>query len=416
MDNLILTPKVFASLVLMDLGGELNVCKNMSHAVTPEFAKKNNKVGAIVQVRRPYRFVPSKGLKYQPQPLVDTVMPVQVSQVAQVSYDWDSVEKTLDLREARELYSRPAAMDLASLINAEAATFCADNTFNSVGTPGAAPTDDLTYLSAGDLIVAQGLPQGEDLNLIINRKMSSAFVHGTKTLFNPVGSISTQWKQGEMVDSLGYKVYKDQTINLHTVGTYAGSPIVHLGGQAAEGGNNGTMTLNTQGWTTTTLNQGDKFVIGSASSATVGGVQSVHPRTRKATGYQQQFTVLATISDSSGTINMLVSPAITPSGQYQNVDSSPVDTAIITLVGATGVAAQQGLLMHKSAFAFVSVPMSAPEPGLGAVVAQVTDPDTGISLRLIRAFDSFNSVEINRIDVLYDFASMYREMACVIQG
>ena len=72
--------------------------------------------------------------------------------------------------------------------------------------------------------------------------------------------------------------------------------------------------------------------------------------------------------------------------------------------------------MHKTAYAFVSVPMLAPGPGEGAVVATETDPETGISLRLIKAFDAFHSVHIHRIDVLYDFARMYGEMACVIQS
>jgi hypothetical protein len=418
MNNFLATPQIFAGLVMMDLGGALHVCENMSHAVDKEFAKKNNKIGAQVMVRRPYRFTVSSGIIYDPQPLADTAMPVTISQTAQVGYDWDAIEKTLSLREMQELYSKPAAMALASKINAAAATFAADNTFNSVGTPGTAPTDDLAYLSAGDLIVAMGMPEDEELKLIVNRRMSSAFVHGTKTLFNPTGAISAQWKQGTMVDSLGYSVYRDQTINTHTVGTYSGSPIVHLGNQQADGANNATMTLNTQGWGSgvTTLNRGDKFVIGSASSATVGGVMSVHPQTRLSTGYQQQFTVVNTISDTAGTINMVVFPAITPYGQYQNVDSSPVDTAIITMVGASGVSAQQGLLMHKNAFAFVSVPLNGPDPGMGALVTNVRDPETGIALQLTKAFDSINHREINKILVLFDFAKLYPEMACVVQA
>ncbi len=142
----------------------------------------------------------------------------------------------------------------------------------------------------------------------------------------------------------------------------------------------------------------------------------MHPRTRLSTGYQQQFTVVNTISDTTGTINMVVYPAITPSGQYQNTDIAAPDNGIITVVGATGTQCQQGLLMHKTAFAFVSVPMSAPATGEGAVVAQETDPMTGISLRMINAFDYKESVHINRIDVLYDFARLYAELACVIQA
>lgn len=428
MDNLILTPQIFAKMVLMNLGSGLHVAQNMSHEVTKEFAQKGNKVGATVQVRRPYRFQAVKGLRYNPQAVVDTALPVSVSQVAQVAYDWDSVELALSVREANELYAKPAALALATQINAEAATFCAQNTFNSVGTPGTTPTTTQTYLSAGDLLVAQGLPNNAPLTCIINRKMSSSYVFTNQVLYNPAGKIGAQYDKGETVDEfLGYSWKKDQTINTHTVGTYGGTPLVNGANQTAEGGNNATMTLNTDGWTSTTLNKGDKFVIGSATVATavVGGVQSVYPQggtggssptSRPGTGYQQFFTVVNTISDTTGTINMTVFPAVTPSGQYQNVDAAAVDNAIITLVGTSGATAQQGLLMHRDAFAFVSVPMTAPGPGEGAVVAQERDAETGIALRIIKAFDYLNSVHINRIDVLYDFARMYAEQSCVIQG
>ena len=428
MDNLILTPQIFAKMVLMNLGSNLHVCQNMSHEVTKEFAQKGNKVGSQVQVRRPYRFQATKGLKYNPQPVVDTALPVTVSQVAQVSYDWDSVELALSIREANELYAKPCALALATQINAEAATFCADNTFNSVGTPGTTPTTTQTYLNAGDLLVAQGLPNNAPLTCIINRKMSSSFVYTNQVLYNPAGKIGAQYDEGEIVDEfLGYSWKKDQTINTHTVGTFSGSPVVSVANQTAEGGNNATMTLTTNGWTSTTLKRGDKFVIGDASSGTAvaTGVQSVYPQggvggstptSRPGTGYQQYFTVLQDITDSSGTIAALVYPAITPSGQYQNVTQAAVLNAIITMVGTTGIVAQQGLLMHRDAFAFVSVPMTAPGPGEGAVVAQEKDEETGIAIRMIKAFDYINSIHVNRMDVLYDFARMYGEMSCVIQG
>lgn len=422
-NNIELTESVFAGLVLIELGGALQICRNMSHRVTKEFTEKpgGNPVGASVMVRKPYRFTVAKGLNYQPQPTVDTMTPVTLNQVAQVSFDWNSYEKTLLLRDAMEWYIRPMASAMASTINAEAGTFIAQNTFNSVGTPGTAPVNESTYLSAGDLLVAQGLPEKElgRSVLIINRRMSSAFVSGMRATFNPQTVISKQLEEGEMYsDLLGYRIEKDQTINQATIGTYSGSPVVNGANQTADGGNNATMVLNTNGWGsgTTTINQGDKFVLGSATSATVGGVNSTHPQTHRDTGYQQQFTVLQTISDTAGAINMLVSPAITPYAQYQNVTAAAVANAIITLVGASGATAQQGILVHPEAFAFVSAPLEAPRQGEGALVKRMTDPRTGISMRIINAFDYKGSGHINRADVLYDFSSLYREACCVIQA
>ena len=417
MANAVVTPQVFAKLVLMDLGGALNVCRNMSKDVTQEFGKKSYKVGATVEVRKPYRFTVSTGLKYDPQPLTDQVTPIKVSQIAQVSFDWDSVEKTLSIREARELYSKPAALALASNINAACAQFISNNTFNAAGTPGTTPVDEQPYLKAGDLLVQQGLPQDEELNLIVNRKFSSTFVHGVKTLYNPTGAISQQWKQGQMVDSLGYNVYRDQTIYTRTVGPLGGTPLVDAtgtvtGAVSADGGNNATMTLSTRGWTAAAaarLNQGDRF--------TIAGVYSVHPQTRQSTGDLQQFVVLSAFSSAAnGTGGVSIAPAITASGQYQNVTAVPADGAAMTIDGAASTVSPQAILMHKNAFGFVCVPLSNPEPGMGALVTTANDPETGLNISMVRTFDGVYRKEINRFDVLWDAGVLYREMAACIEG
>ncbi len=438
MDNVILTPKLYAKFVLMNLGTrDLYVCRNMSHEVTKEFAQKNNKVGASVMVRKPQRFSVKKGLEYKPQPITDTATPVTVSQVAQVGYDWDSIEQTLSVRAGQIMSGNqirglnelagPASIALASTINAEAATYVADKTFNSVGTPGTAPTSQASYLAAGDLLVAQGLPNEEQKNLVLitNRRMSSAFVNGTVTYFNPQTVISEQLEKGEMVKRLmGYKIVQDQTINRHTVGTYSGTPLVNNGSgivYTSAGGNNGLSTFPTDGWGSgvSNLTVGDIFTIGSATDAVIGGVNSVHPQTKVDTGYQQQFTVEQPINDTTGAMSIVVSPAITPVSldpQYANVTGGAVDNAIITVVGTTGKTGDQGLLMHPDAAAFVSVPMDKPETGLGVMVENVTDPDTGISIQIMRAFEPRTHTHINGLWVLYDFAPLYRELACKIQS
>ena len=417
MANAVVTPQVFAKLVLMDLGGALNVCRNMSTAVTPEFAKKSMKVGASVDVRKPYRFTVSTGLKYDPQPLTDQVTPVKVAQVAQVAFDWDSVEKTLSIREARELYSKPAALALASTINAQAAQYISWNTFNATGTPATTPVDEQPYLKAGDLLIEQGLPQDEELNLIVNRKFSSTFVHGVKTLYNPTGAISQQWKQGQMVDSLGYNVFRDQTIYTRTVGPLGGSPLVDATGTvtgvvSADGGNNGTMILSTRGWTAAAaarLNQGDTF--------TIANVYSVHPQTRQSTGDLQQFVVLAAFFERwhrqgrrlgrSGTHRVRPVPERHrhPRGRRGHYHGRRGQCGL----SASPAAAQERLRLRVRA---------AEQSGAwhGRIGHQASDPETGLNISVIRAFDGVYRKEINRLDVLYDFAPLYREMACRVEG
>ena len=414
-NNILLTTKTYAKLVLFGLGNRLNGVKNMSRAIDPEFAKPSYKIGDTVQVRKPYRFVGGDGIQWDPEPLVDQVTPVSVTNMPHVHFQWDSREKTLDLREAMKLYTDPTATAMATRVNGTGLTFAANNALNSAGTPGTAPADEVTYLTAGDILVELGLPENEDTTLIINRRMSSKFVSGTKGLFNPQGLIGTQWEKGEAgKNQLGTRILLDQTINTRTNGTFSGSIVVN-GAQQADGGNNATMTLNISG-ITGTLKQGDRFTIGSSTSATVGGVNSVYPQgLRPSTGRQQTFTVQQ--DSSANPTSIVVAPAITPSGQYQNVDSSAVDQAIITMIGTTGLTGiQNGIMMHENAFAFVCVPINEPDAGMGAKVTQFKDDDTGLVISHVAYFDGDNGIEKHKFQALTGYGGMYKEMAVVIQA
>ena len=418
------TPNVFLKMVGVYLGDELQIPSLMFKGVGEEFAKANNngyKPGDQVTMERPPRFVPKRGLSYVAQPIIKQKMPITVQRTAHIGFDWGAVERTLTISATADL-AKQSAIDLASMVNAEAATFCADNAMHSVGTPGTPPTDEIPYLAARDLIIASGLPRNEKLRLVTNARMSSAFITGTKGLQNPTGIISRQWDTGEMQRSLGLSsVVFDELINTHTVGTFSGTILVKGANQTAEGGDNATMDLIIDG-ITASLKRGDKFILGSASSATVNGVRRTYPRGgeesigRPDSGYQQIFTVVNDKTDTSGDMTVTVRPAITISGPYQNMVAAPVDNAILTMIGTTGVVGKQALLMHKMAFGFVSVPLYKPDTSRGALVTAMTDPDTGLSIQMVQQYEGRESEEINKLQILYDFAVLYPELAAVIQG
>lgn len=409
-NNVLLTPQILVRLILMNLGGYLAVCRNMTKQYTSEFAKPGAKVGDTVSVRKPQRFVPSVGLLYQPQSLSNIKTTITVNDVTGVHYEWDSVEKTLSLQDANEMYGKPAAIALAHNVNQRAAQFSAQNTFNAVGTPGTTPTLLDTYLAAGDKIVELGLPPEEELCAIVNRKMSSQFVVGQKTLFNPAGAIGGTIKDGgiaEGVDSLlGYKWVRDQTIYTQVGGAQGGTPQVSGSGQGTSNGNNDTMSLNVKGLSSTVWNVGERF--------TIAGIYSVHPQTRQSTGDLQQFVVLQAFAPAGSTGSVLVAPGITASGQYQNVTASPNDGTAITLFGSASFSSPQGLLLHKNAYAFVSIPLDTPK-GPGVIDShEEMDPETGLRLSFVSFFDGVHRVEGQRLDMLDGFGVLYREMACVI--
>jgi hypothetical protein len=404
---------MFTKMTLANLGNYLNVAVSCNTTYADEFASKKVKIGDTYNIRKPQRFEVTSGLGYQPQPITNISTPVTVDQCKGVHFDFDQIEKTLSVEAINERYAKPAAIALASHVNQQVAQYIAQNAAFSVGTPGSTPTGVDTYLSARDRLIQLGLPQNSDINCILSTAMSSAFVNAQRTNFNPSALVSRQYDSGMVAGSaLGMRWKLDETLYVHTVGTYGGTPAVLLA-QSAEGGNNATMTLNTDGWSsgTSTLNKGDRFTIGSGTT----GVYAVHPQTRQSTGVLQQFVVQNTISDTTGAMSPVIFPAITPSGQYQNVTQAAPNDALITVIGASGTVTRQAIVMHKDSFAFVPVPFELPPSGAGAIVANERDDETGIILTATQAFDAVNMRNIYRFDTLYGVSKLYAaEMACIV--
>jgi hypothetical protein len=406
--NVLFNDLVYTKMTLASLGGKLRVCRNMSSEYSKEFGKTGHKINDVLQVRKPQRFTVTQGMQYQGQPLTNTQTPVIVDQLSGVHFEWDSIERTLQLDYIEKNYAGPAATALANDINSKCAKFIALNTFNQVGTPGTVPTSPLTYLGAGTKLIEQGMPENfeDSLALIVNRKMSDAYIDASKTFFNSQSVIGSQQKTGNVVDQLGYSWYRDQTIYTHTTGAFLGTILVNGAGQTQDGGNNGTGTLITDGHTSgqSTIKAGDIFRI--------TGVNAVHPITRQSTGSLQDFVALTTQTDTSGAMTIVMSPALTASGQYQNIDSLPADNAPILMSGAASAVSTQGLLLHENAFAFLSVPLTDPDPGTGVKCTTVTDEQTGITISYMKYFSGDSRVQRNRFDVLWGAAPLYREMAC----
>jgi P22 coat protein - gene protein 5 len=421
-----LTDRVFARETLICLGGELRAMANMSKAYQSDIDKKRDrKIGDTIQVPKPPRFIVAEQVGYAPQPYVETSTPLVLDQFGQIAFDVDSIDATLRtdimnggrLETIRNNYARPLALAMASSFNARAAKFMALNTWNMVGTPGTTPTTIDTYLSAGDKIVQQGLPANTDLVCIHTRKMSSSLITGSKLLFNDQSTLGKQFKDGRAANQLGYVMEQDETLYTHTTGAMGGTPLVSGANQSQDAGNNGTGTLTVTGFTANTkvALAGDVF--------TAAGCYSVHPQTRQSTGELQQFVLTADVTAANDTTATLqFRPAITPvtaGSQFANVTASPTDGGAVLFWGVAdtslaGKVSKQGLLLSPMAFAFASVKLDNPKDSGVEVAVQETDPETGLSISYVRAWDNVGRGHINRWDAMCGFARLYPELACRI--
>ena len=141
---------------------------------------------------------------------------------------------------------------------------------------------------------------------------------------------------------------------------------------------------------------------------TFAGCFRVHPETKQATSDLQQFVVTAAYAGGAGTL--AISPAIVTSGARQNVSASPTNGGAVVKVGGASAVYRPSIAFHRDAFTFATADLPLPK-GTDMASRKVMD---GISMRMIRDFDSVNARFITRLDVLYGYTAQRPELACRI--
>jgi hypothetical protein len=410
-NNLLSTQKILFR-ALARLSNQLQVWPNLYDGYDKEFGQPGAKVGRTVEVRKPQRFVGVDGALFQPEALDNLVVPVSVTQQSGVHFQADTMEDYFSIEDWDENYIKPAAERLANKLDFAAAQYMAQRTWNSVGTQGTIPTGTTafhTYLLAAKKLKQNLAPKTERC-MVINSDASTEVIDQLKGQFNPQANISRMFQKNMMGrDTGGMDWYETENLASLTAGNdgAGGSPQVSVGGQTGAGGNNGTMQLTVSGFATTaTINQGDVFHFADVFMVNAGNYQQ--------TPVLQQFVVEQTVQCSGGAATLTISPAITPTGQYQNVNQAPGTNDALVFDSVANTAGTQLLAFHKTAYAVVSVPGKV--PGGTDMAYQERDPETGIWLRFIRDFDTDTDIWKCRFDVYWGISPLYREHACRVQS
>ena len=390
------------------LSNTLKVWPQLYNGYHDEFGRPGEKIGQTLNVRKPQRYLGRTGSLFTPEALNNLVTPVTINQQTGVDFQFSSFEKYLDLEAFSKQYLRPAAVRIANMLDFSAAQYIAQYTWNSVGTWGTTPTGSTgfhTYLQASQKLW-ENLADPEERCMVINAAGSTEITDQLKGQFNPQAQISNLFKGAMMgKDMGGMDWYQTQNLASITSGVRTGSPTVNTANQTGNGGNNGSMSLITNGWTATD----DTVVVGQ--TFTIAGVYEVNSANYQATSVLQQFVVQeAATADGAGNMTLNVAPAITPSGQYQNVSAAPAAGAAMTFTDISNTASTQLLCFQKDAYTVVSVPGDV--PGGTDMAYQETDPETGVTLRFIRDFDPVHDLWVNRFDVYWGISALYRELAC----
>jgi hypothetical protein len=404
MGNSLLTIDMITRKTLEILENNLVLTRNVNRAYDDSFAVEGAKIGSTLRIRLPDRALVTDGAALQVQDDNEQYTTLTVSSQKHIGVNFTSAELTMQLDDFADRVLKPRVSQLASSIDNDVAN-AYKNIYSSVGTPGTVPSTSLVLLQAQQKLNEYAAPMNNRY-ATVNPAANAGLVEGMKGFFNPVDTISRQFKNGLMgTGVLGYdEISMSQSIVNHTTGSRSTSDTILVNGTVST---QGQSTLSFDGGTgSATVNVGDVF--------TVAGVYAVNPQTRQSTGSLQQFVVTAAATATGGAwTNVSVSPPMyTSSNALATIDSFPQDNAALTFIGSASTSYPQNLVYQKDAITFATADLLMPQ-GVDMASRQVHN---GISLRIVRQYDINNDRMPCRIDVLYGYNVIRAPMAARIWG
>jgi hypothetical protein len=399
MSNTLVTCSIVAKEALPILENMLTFSKNVNRDFENEYMGNMSRgyaPGATINIKRPPRYTYRAGRVSVPQATVETTVPITLSQGG-TDLNFTSSELTLSLTKLEDKIAAAVA-PIANEIDRQGLSLARFSTFNALNPTGALPTTQIGAVGiitdANRRLDEMGAPRDGMRNLIAGPGLNAALLNGFSGMFNQVSSLNKQYSTGLMQNAFGLNQGMDQNVDTHTNGAQA------VTGTAVTAGQSGSsITVTGLGGTIT-----------RGTVVTFAGVFAVNPQSRQSTGVLAQFVVTADMA-AAATV-MPISPALVPSGAFQNV-SNTTTAGNFLIVGAASTAYQTNVAYHKDAFTLAMVPMWAPRGGKGVIdVAQETN--NGFTVKVTNFYDGVNDNAIWRLDVLFGWAATYPELATKI--
>lgn len=397
-------PGLFLKAAAQMLEDELQFTKSIEKAPAEDFNGKNGySAGDTVYISKPARYVP--------QTTADITSSIQDSNEEKVALTLDinstvgmqissfEFATEVDVKNAVERFGKPAVSAIAQNVEQRMLEAMTDATYNLVGTAGS------TQFAVDDILAAREkmnkflAPKDDGRYFLSDSTANRLAVGARKGLFQSASNIAEQYKSGAVGMADGFTWLENELLNVHTRGTQATTGATVNGTLSTQG----AATMNITGTSGGILRKGDVF--------TVAGVFAVHPITKQAYPFLQQFVVTAD-NTASGTAytGVAFSPAVYTTGGCQNVSAFPTNgSQIVIQTGSTNTSYTQNLAFHKSAFRMVSVPLIMPK---SAEIAEQYTSESGFTIALVRDFDVLQRRMITRLDFLGGVAAVRPEWAC----
>lgn len=386
-------PGIIAKAAAKMLADELAFTKSIAKADESDYNGKNGySAGDTIYVSKPARFIPQSAFDITStmQDIKEEKVALPLDIISTVGVNVDSLEFATEIELANMVKRvvKPAVSSIAQDVERKMLEKATDAVANSVGTPGSTVFDTDLVLQAREKMNKFLCPKDDERFVLFDSTAGRSAVGARKGLFQSASEIAKQYKQGYVGMADGFNWLENELLNVHTNGNDVTGVAVNDAAVAT-----GATTLAIDGLTNTTgtVTKGQVF--------TIDGVFAVHPITKQAYPFLQQFVITANATaNGSGQVTVSISPAIysSASGALQNVSALPADNAALVFMGSASTAYTQNLAFHKNAFRMVSVPLVMP------VKAEFAAQETvdGITVAVIRDFDVLTRKMITRLDFL----------------
>ncbi len=404
--NSLLTIDMVTSEAVMIFRNSNAFMQNISTQYDDSFGVVGAKIGSALRIRLPLDYTVTNGPGLSTQSSVEQSISLPLATQRHVDLTFTSAEQTLKVDDYAERFLMPAMNNLAGNI---AATIMAGSeggvcnivaNFNTAGTTIINPS--LQQVLDSRAVLADNSAPALDRKFVLDPHTMSRLTGSLTGLLNPSTDISKQYRDGSVYNAAGYTWLEDQTAIKHTTGTFSAGT-VHGAGQTGT-----TLVTNA---ITGTLKKGDIITI-----ASVNGVNRV---TKQSQGTVRQFVVTADVLTAATSISIY--PAIVPGSstydpvsgdgavQYQTVDVSPADTAVISLF-----APASGVYRKNIAFAPQAVTMVTADLEKPPMTECSRKEYDGISLRVLRTYVPGTDNTVTRADCLFGFVYVRPEWAVIV--
>lgn len=375
--------------------------QNIDTQYDDSFANTGAKIGTSLRIRLPNDFTVTTGPAASVQDTAEQSTTLTLATQKHVDVSYSSVDRTMSLDDFSRRILAPMVNNLAGAVAADVMSGADGGVCNLVANVDGSnnilnPTAS-TWLAAGAVL---DLNSGARRNrkIVMDPLTQARTVASLAGLFNPVERISDQYNSGEMFKALGFDWFMDQTVLKHTTGTFSAGT-VNGGGQTG-------LTITTNA-ITGTLAVGDIITFAS--------VNAVNRITKQTTGQLRQFVVTAAAANAATSISIY--PALIPFQQpgnvpvqYQTVDVSPANSAVISLVTNVSSVYRKNIAFQPEAVTMATADLELPK-GVHEAARESFD---GVAMRMVSAYNIATDQFITRLDVLYGYLWVRPEWACVI--